>query len=110
MSIESYQLVEVVNTVGSAISNAMPGAGYHKKQNNMHTAVFQFLNFTGSVKLQATLALDPKDSDWFDIVGTEFNLVNSTSIENSSFLGNFAWIRASYTIANGEISEIRYNH
>ncbi len=87
------------------------GAGYHKKQNNLHTAIFSVSNYSGSIKLQGTLALYPGDSDWFDIDETLINFVEAVPQSLSvNFRGNFVWIRAAYTVLSGSINQIRYNH
>lgn len=86
------------------------GAGYHKKYDNLHTAIYSFNSFTGTVKIQGTLALDPNDLDWFDIEGTTLVGDESTSSHNVNFSGNFVWLRAAYNVQGGEIIEIRYNY
>jgi hypothetical protein len=91
-----------------------PGAGYHKRSDSMHTATYSVNSFVGAIKLQATLALYPADSDWFDIDGTDIGLGSDSSawtITNSiNFTGNFVWLRAAYNLQNGTIIEIRYNY
>lgn len=91
------------------------GAGYHRLNNALHTVVFQFNNFKGSVKIQATLALYPSEEDWFDVAydnGDSLEAVDSTPLlttEIRNFTGNFVWIRAAYLIEEGTITEIRYS-
>jgi hypothetical protein len=94
-----------------------PAAGYYKNNNGMHTAVFEFDNFKGSVKIQATLELYPGDSDWFDVVYDSADVVltaiDSTPVTNNAvctFTGKFVYIRAAYQLEEGTITEIRYNH
>ena len=92
------------------------GAGYYKNSNGVHTAVFEFNNFKGSVKIQATLELYPAESDWFDVVydsaSTSLTSLDSTPlIENATctFTGKFVFIRAAYMLEEGTITQIRYN-
>lgn len=93
-------------------SNKKKGAGYHKRYGGLHTATYSLDNFSGTIKLQATLELYPGDNDWFDIDGTELGGDSSfwTSTRVINFTGNFVWIRAGYNVQNGTISEIRYNY
>lgn len=124
MSIESRILAqnlssETPETVFSYTEKAK-GAGYHNKIDSIHTVVYSVNAFSGTIKMQGTLELYPEETDWVDIEGTEIggdsttiaNPTSSTSIENlsSTFSGNFVWLRASYSIQNGTIIEIRYNH
>jgi len=37
--------------------NKQPGAGYHRRSDGLHTAVYTVNAFIGTVKLQGTLAL-----------------------------------------------------
>ncbi len=89
------------------------GAGYHKNNNGIHTAVYEFDNFVGIVKIQGTLELYPNENDWIDIDGTEITVEDSTPLisnETRTFIGKFVYIRAAYRIDNGTIVEIRYNY
>lgn len=98
-------------------SDKNKGAGYHKNGDGVHTAVFEFNNFKGSVKIQATLELYPANSDWFDVVydsaDTVLTAIDSTPITNNAtctFIGKFVFIRAAYQLEEGTITEIRYNY
>lgn len=92
------------------------GAGYYKNNNGLHTVIFEFDNFKGSVKIQATLEVYPTDSDWFDVIYNDSadpleSLDSSPIIESSvrNFTGKFVFIRAAYQLEQGTITEIRYN-
>jgi len=98
-------------------SEKQQGAGYHKKSNSLHTAVFLFDEFKGSVKLQATLELYPGDADWFDIVYdddadplTSLDSTPAVPSATRNFTGNFIWIRAGIQLEDGTVTEIRYNY
>jgi hypothetical protein len=117
MSIETIVLLENISTeaVSAAFSygDKRKGAGYHKNNDGIHTAVFQFNNFVGTVKIQGTLELYPNDTDWLDIDNTIITVEDSSTLNNDetrTFIGKFVYIRAAYNIQNGTITEIRYNH
>ena len=118
MSIENVILLSSTNNESAdfVYSNKQKGAGYQRRYDAIHTAVFSFNNFKGSVKLQATLALYPSDDDWFDIEydsGSTLEAVDSTPLlttELRNFTGNFVWIRAAYQITEGTITQIRYSY
>jgi len=94
--------------------NKQPGAGYHRRGDGLHTAVYAVNSFIGSIKIQGTLSLYPGDHDWFDIIDTEIGLGSDSSAWTTTgsvnFTGNFVWIRAAYNLQNGTITEIRYNY
>lgn len=116
MSIESLILFD--NAVSDSTVSAdfvftekNKGAGYHKKQDNLHTAVYSIVDFTGTVKLQGTLNLYPGETDWFDITDSITNFVSAPEQSYTfNFRGNFIWIRAAYTVDSGSINQIRYNY
>lgn len=89
-----------------------PGAGYHKQRDAAHTVIYTVTDFIGTIKIQATLALDPADSDWFDVEGTTVGLGSDssawTTASTFNFSGNFVWIRAAYNVQNGSIVSVSY--
>ncbi len=118
MSTESYILLSNINTVGVFTGQKAKASGYHRKNDNLHTFVASFANWSGEVKLQATLKLYPNDtSDWFDLKDTNDAIIvigdGSTDYDQSVSVnarGNFVWVRAVGTVTAGEITEIRYNY
>jgi hypothetical protein len=94
-------------------SEKRPGAGYHRQIDCVHTAVYNVSTFVGTIKLQATLELDPAESDWFDITDTNLGAGHDsaywTTAHSVTFIGNFVWIRAAYNVQNGTIDSIQYN-
>ncbi len=121
MSTENIVLLSNANNDSQPLSwqysDKNKGAGYHKNNDGVHTVAFEFNNFKGSVKIQATLELYPVDSDWFDVIydssDTVLTSMDSTPITNNAtctFTGKFVFIRAAYMLEEGTITEIRYNH
>jgi hypothetical protein len=101
---------EVTNS-GFLYGPKQKGSGYNLGGNGLHTAVYLFDQFNGSVKIQGTLELYPGEVDWVDIAGTEVG-GDSSQVAGSytkNFTGNFVWIRAAYNLQNGTITTIRYN-
>lgn len=124
MSLEIHILAENLsaesNDSAFAFSEKKPAAGYHLSRENTHTATYSIEDFAGAIKLQGSLALDPSDNDWFDISNTGIGgSVDTLSIGdssqlgtgtiNSSFVGNFVWIRAAYNVQQGIISQIAFS-
>lgn len=117
MSTENFILLTAAGSESQQFlySEKQRGAGYYRRDNPVHTAVFGFDNFVGTVKIQATLVLYPAEHDWFDVEydnGGAVAAVDSTPLSTAvsrNFTGNFIWIRAEYQLEQGEITEIRYS-
>jgi hypothetical protein len=97
------------------------GDGYFGNSDGFHTVSYTITpNFLGTLTTQATLATDPVEADWFDVVGssaTYSNLINpvlTTTTQYINFTGNFVWVRAlvrrSLDIPNGSVQWINFNH
>lgn len=114
MTDENFILLENITTVVSdstfSVGDKKQGAGYHKNNDGVHTAVYDLNSFVGTIKLQGTLELYPGDNDWFDISGTELNTGDAESGFSCTFVGKFVWIRAAHNLQDGSITRIRYNH
>lgn len=68
-------------------------------------------NFRGNVIIQATLAAQPTELDWFD-VGSTYSEFTQSVYANvlHNFRGNYVWIRAKVVVSAGVLREIAYNH
>lgn len=103
-----------VNDSSFTFGSKVKAAGYYRRNVPLHTVVYSFDNFVGTVKLQATLVLEPGDDDWFDITGTEIggdsSVIAAQAPYNRTFTGNFVWIRAAHNVQQGSITQILYNY
>lgn len=105
------------------------GDGWYGHSDGLHTISIHFENFTGKLWIEASLANDPTDDDWFPIYlnYSDCYLIaeQETSVQAFSFEGNFTYIRAridrSYLVPEpnmtidvstmyGSISKILLNH
>jgi hypothetical protein len=109
--------------------------GYYGRADGFHTVQVSLNNFSGSVSVQGTLAVNPTESDWFNIVLTASSSVagtvdttgaissggtialstidytSSTINSTYNFSGNYVWVRAvisSWT--GGSINSIMMNY
>lgn len=112
MPSQSITILPQISQVGAFVSaSPAKGDGYYNLGDGLHTAVFTFQNFIGEVRLEATLAITPQESDWFEIDSTKFQPVTALSgSQFVNFYGNFVWIRAKGSLVSGSISKIQYNH
>ena len=92
-------------------SEKKPGAGYSRRASGLHTSIYKFNNFSGSVVLQGTLTRDPEEKDWVDIINSDVGGDSSdigTQNITRNFSGNFLWVRCKYSVTNGTITQISF--
>jgi hypothetical protein len=98
------------------ISDKVKGDGYYGNSDGFHTVAYKTTyDFIGDIYMEASLATDPSNTDWFGVVGTEVNYsalnVRTTStVDIFNFTGNFVWVRGYITIDRGTVQSIKYNH
>lgn len=95
------------------VSDKAKGCGYYGQNNGMQTVSYSTINsFIGVMNMQATLATDPSEDDWFDIDNTTLGngitpVFDQTLLLN--FTGNFVWIRGIIKqFTAGEINRVLY--
>lgn len=102
-----------INILGSTgvemnkYGTSVKGDSYYGYSDGYHTVQVLYNQFVGRLRIQATLSLEPSDSDWFDIVpsttaGTEFNSAGYVQFNSNNpadkaeaytFQGNFTYVR-----------------
>lgn len=91
-----------------------PGDGYYGRSDGLHTVQYNLSGFLGTVSVQATLAVDPTETDWFTVYSSTYNPVNDTGETGShiiNFTGNYIWVRAHISNwTDGTIISIKLNH
>lgn len=107
---------------GSTYFKSIPekGDGYFSSADGMHTVTYTVTpNFAGTLTMQATLASDPIEADWFSVTGAEVKYTYpivpaSTTTNYVNFSGNFVWVRSvvhrSSDLSNGSVLFVNYNH
>lgn len=97
-------------------SNKIKGDGYYGRADGLHTVQYNLIGAVANIIIQATLATDPTDSDWFYAPVTlhEATVNDSTSQTGSfiyNFTGNYIWLRAKVSgWTDGTIRSIIINH
>ena len=97
MARKTITLLENTGTNLDVIGSPVPGDSYYGYTDGVHTVAIYGTNFTGRVKIQGTLATNPTDDDWFDILlsGLPYKDYNSyTGVEGFTFVANLVFIRA----------------
>jgi len=97
-------------------SDPVKGDGYYGASDGLHTVMYTMaMNFIGTVTMQASLASQPTEADWFELsnVSSSYNDMSnlqSTQIDYYNFTGNFVWVRGVVIIEAGTVNSILYNH
>jgi hypothetical protein len=110
------------------VSAPNQAAGYYGTSNGLHSLTVNTTpSFRGTATVQATLAVNPSDGDWFDVVDSQFTYTSTSNgyvpallmgsnpegesprIDYVNFTGQFAWLRAIIDIDEGAVMSIRYN-
>ena len=84
------------------------GDGYYGRSDGLHTVQYTYTDFTGKISIQATLAIEPVDEDWFTVISK--NIEQDTKSEIESFTGNYVWIKAVVEYTDGTVNSIILNH
>ena len=119
----SITLLGTTNTL-DVTGDKFKGSGFQGQTAGFHSTAWQLNSFKGRIKIQATLATDPGESDWFDVDidnsdnGYVVFTIAFTGTKNYNFTGNFVWVRAqidrtydgSLTLYNaGNVVRVLYN-
>lgn len=120
-SVGSTATVEVVypnntSTTQTYLSEKAKGDGYYGASDGLHTVMYvASLDFIGTMTIQASLATDPIEADWFNVENvsttyTSFDDRNTHTVDSHNFTGNFVWVRGNIMIESGVVLMIQYNH
>ena len=118
-----------IGTTGTQHFTSSPeqGAGYYGTTSGLHTLTVNTTpTFVGTATVQATLAVDPVEADWFNVNEAQFvyttqspgyippNRVGAisgpTRTDYANFKGQFTWLRAKIDINSGAVITISYNY
>jgi hypothetical protein len=97
-------------------SDKIEGDGYFGSSDGLHTAMVTASSaFVGTATIQASLATDPVETDWFDIknASVSYDIMNhrySQTVDLLNFTGNFVWIRGVVRFSAGSVESILINH
>jgi hypothetical protein len=81
----------------------------------LHTVLYTANpEFNGTITMQASLATNPIEADWFTVDSTSVSYQDNERTESTvdyfNFTGNFVWVRGQVTIDRGTVQSILYNH
>ena len=96
------------SSVLEVTSDAFRGDGYYSRADGFHTFQINTNSLTGTVVIQATLSVDPGDSDWFTVYENSYS--DSTESQLVNITGNYVFVRAILTATQGTLRKILLNH
>ena len=102
------------STTETVTGEKFKGDGYYGRSDGFHTVQYTLDGFVGTIDIQATLAVDPGDADWFTIYTQAYPVVNDEGTTGSfmtNFTGNYVWVRAYVNNwTDGSVNNIQLNH
>lgn len=83
----------------SVVGDKIRADGWYGSKDGLHTIQITTSNFRGRISIQASLATNPTEDDWFyiNLSGTQIHLIYDcaeSSTKAYNFTGNFVWVRA----------------
>lgn len=118
-----------IGTTGTQtfVSAKEQAAGYYGTSNGLHTlTVTTSPSFLGTATVEATLAVDPVEADWFTVADAEFVYTTEsegyvptnrlgaiempTRADYVNFTGQFTWLRTRINIDSGAVHAVSYNY
>lgn len=98
MSSSSIRLLNSTDGYTNVVGDKTKAAGYFGSSSGIHTIAADLQNFTGRIYVEASLATEPQESDWFSIQldGTNdyIEFSGDTAVKSYTFKGNYVWLRA----------------
>lgn len=106
------------STIESVTGGKFKGDGYYGRSDGFHTVQYNITGFQGKIKMQATLATNPVDADWFTLDATEHETIGfandsatATGSHIKNFTGNYVWVRVVVSSwSDGTVNSIQLNH
>ena len=83
------------------VGGRMTGPVLTNSKSGLQTVAVHLTNYTGVYKMQATLSLQPLDSDYFDVTGQSYTVSAKTSVEYHTFIGMYTYVRLVHTPDSG---------
>ena len=97
MARKTTTLMPITGTQLNVIGEPVPGDSYYGYTDGIHTVAIYGQQLSGRIKIQGSLATNPGDNDWFDILlsGLPYKDYNNfTGVEGFTFTANLVYLRA----------------
>lgn len=100
--------------------NSQPAAAYYLGNQDLQTVTYSLTQCVGNIVIEATLASQPTNSDWFKVFELEANTnapantapkIASNAIGYTNIEGNFVYIRAKIeNFSNGGVNFVKVSY
>jgi hypothetical protein len=97
MARKTTTLLPYTGTELNVTGDPVPGDSYYGYTDGIHTVAIYGQNLKGRVRIQGTLATNPTEGDWFNILlsGLPYKDYNGfTGVEGFTFTANLVYLRA----------------
>lgn len=104
----------------NVVGEKKPGASYYLAGKDLQTVNINLAGVTGNILVQATLATDPAELDWFTVHTVEANAsappntignLNAYTNQAVNINGNFVWMRAQVQdFASGVVQFVKVSY
>lgn len=95
--------------VYTVTGNSQPAAAYYLGNQDLQTVNYRLTEVTGNIVIEATLAANPSDDDWFRVY--ELECANTTASSYTNVNGNFVYMRAKIEdFANGIVQFVKLSY
>lgn len=101
------------SSVETVVGDKAKGDGFYGRSDGIHTVQYSLTGFVGTISIEATLATEPVDADWFTVYEQTYPLSgdnSATSSKIANFTGNYVWVRAKVVYSDGTVNSILLNH
>lgn len=101
------------SAVETVVGDPSKGDGFYGRSDGIHTVQYSLKDFTGTVTIEATLASEPVEEDWFVVYQQFYPDLNAEPVTTSkiaNFTGNYVWVRAKVVYSEGTVNSILLNH
>lgn len=101
----SIPLLSATGETMNIVSSGVKADSYYGYTDGLHTIQVQYSNFVGRVRIEATLSVEPTESDWFPLRLDTFTVDGRDAYRNYTalnkgdgseaytFQGNYTWLR-----------------
>lgn len=95
--------------VYSLTGNSVPAAAYYLGNQDLQTVNYKLTEVTGNIVIEASLASNPTNDDWFRVY--ELECANTTVSSYTNVDGNFVYMRAKIEdFAHGVVQFVKLSY
>lgn len=74
-------------------SDGAKGVNYYPGQGSLQTLAIRLTNFQGLLRFRATLDVDWRNANWFNIYDYDSTEAPTTAVHYENIVGNFTWVQ-----------------